>query len=382
MENRWLDTLSLLFVSLVDGGGMEIFMTMQTTKSENKNAILQIMRGLAITVVLVHHAIARTGAGGILQTIDDILICFHMPTFFIISGYLYQLNVKRYRQKGAGDFLLKKVKHLLVPYAFWYVLLWGGIQVACSLSNSVENILLGIGFGPMEFGEMIYGLLTYEVYYVEHLWFVYVLFLFFLVHTILGELGSNKLLMVVGILLGFLTYIMSLPNIIERFMVWFVFFVFGRCIGRYKIIITRIKKIYWIIPSLIFFALSATRIILKKVNLEMNDYIFFIVQQSIKYMIGFLGVWLLYFVAIYLNSRKNMATTVAQIIGDYSYDIYLMHNPYFLALSATLLYSFMGLNAYISVLIAVVIGLGVPMAISRLIIRRCKPLSVVMIGKG
>ena len=107
---------------------------METT--QNKNNTLQV---LAIIVVLIHHSISRTNVGLVLQSIDDILICFHMPVFFIIAGYLYQNKINKYESMKKGRFLLAKAKHLLVPYVFWTVLLWCGVQIANSLNSSISQ---------------------------------------------------------------------------------------------------------------------------------------------------------------------------------------------------------------------------------------------------
>lgn len=352
---------------------------MQVTKT--KDSMLQILRGLAITVVLVHHAISRIGVGG-LQNIDEILICFHMPAFFIISGLLYQRNVKKYETEGKMHFLINKAKHLLIPYLFWYLLLWAGVSVASLLGDSVTDMLTGIGFAPIGVGKMLYGLFTYEVYYVEHLWFLYVLFLFFLAHCLIGEIGNSKVLLVIGILMGLSSCIIAYPNIVSRFMIWFVFFTFGRCVEWHEGLKMQIKDGKWPIPLLLFVVLSVARVFLYDIEPETGKYVLAIVKQIIKYAIGFLGVWLLYMAAGYLNKFKNKISDLVKTIGDYSYDIYLMHNPYFLALSATVLYGFLGLNALLTVVIAVVLGIAIPMLVSKYIIQRFKVLSFVMIGKG
>lgn len=79
---------------------------METT--QNKNNTLQVLRGLAIIVVLIHHSISRTNVGLVLQSIDDILICFHMPVFFIIAGYLYQNKINKYESMKKVDSFLPK----------------------------------------------------------------------------------------------------------------------------------------------------------------------------------------------------------------------------------------------------------------------------------
>lgn len=48
----------------------------------------------------------------------------------------------------------------------------------------MQNRLIGMGFGLMSPAELAYGILTYQVYYTEHLWFLYVLFVIFVINMI------------------------------------------------------------------------------------------------------------------------------------------------------------------------------------------------------
>ena len=74
------------------------------------------MRGLAIIIVLIRHAIAQVNGDAVLDAAEEIIICFHMPVFFVIAGYLFQKKLDSYLQEGQGKFLADKVKHLLLPY--------------------------------------------------------------------------------------------------------------------------------------------------------------------------------------------------------------------------------------------------------------------------
>ena len=152
-----------------------------------KNQQIQIMRGLAITIVLIRHAIAQVNTDVLLDAVEDIIICFHMPVFFVIAGFLFQRGLSKYLQKEKGQFIIGKAKHLMLPYLFWTLLLWMGVQIACMTSSSVLEKMTDIGFAPMSIGNLIYGLLTYQVYYTEHLWFLYVLFVLFFNQYLHGE---------------------------------------------------------------------------------------------------------------------------------------------------------------------------------------------------
>lgn len=203
-----------------------------------KSDVIQIMRGIAIILVLFRHAIAQVNTDAVLDAIEEIIICFHMPVFFVIAGFLFQRGLNKYIQKSKINFLLGKAKHLLLPYVFWTILLWMGVQIACMSSSEVLDKIEEIGFAPMNIGNLLYGLLTYQVYYTEHLWFLYVLFSFFVINIVAERSGSNVLALWIWGLIGILSLFVTFPRIIERVMIWGVFFAFGRFIQQNK----RLKK--------------------------------------------------------------------------------------------------------------------------------------------
>lgn len=205
-------------------------------KNKNRSSIIQIMRGLAIVMVLFHHAISKVEFKEALYIMDQIIICFHMPIFFMISGYLFQNGLNRYLEKGKGIFILRKARHLLLPYVFWTIFLWLGIQITCGLSSSIASKISEIGFDPMNLEDLLYGLFTYQIYYTEHLWFLYVLFILFVINIILANLGSSRVSLIIWLFIGISSLFVSFPHIIERTMLWGIFFAFGRMIRSHNIL--------------------------------------------------------------------------------------------------------------------------------------------------
>lgn len=342
-----------------------------------KNKTIQIMRGLAIIIVLIRHAIAQINTDIVLDITKEIIICFHMPVFFVIAGYLFQNGINKYIQNGKLNFIFKKAKHLLVPYAFWTILLWIGVQVACSISPSILNRMITIGFAPMNIGDLIYGLFTYQIYYTEHLWFLYVLFLLFVINIITVKKGDAPISILIWCLIGIATLYTNLPHIIERTMLWGIFFSFGRFVksSKYSTKIGGGLQSIWIL--LIFLMTSA--IYVTGLYFEINGTIFTLLMQINKYFVGFSGVGVVYVLSITIKNTR--IGKVLNSVGDYSFDIYLMHNPYFVALSALVLNQIIGLSAYVVVIMATLLGILLPMLISRFVIRKSKLLSMVMIGK-
>lgn len=76
--------------------------------SENKNQTIQIMRGLAIAIVLLRHAIAQVNTDAVLDMAEQIIICFHMPVFFVLAGYLFQNRIEKDQAIGGANFCWEK----------------------------------------------------------------------------------------------------------------------------------------------------------------------------------------------------------------------------------------------------------------------------------
>ena len=71
---------------------------------------VDIFKGFLIIFVVVGH--------GHYQKMNDIIFWFHMPLFFLISGYLF----KTPERKSIKSWCFKQMKSLLIPCAFFYVL--------------------------------------------------------------------------------------------------------------------------------------------------------------------------------------------------------------------------------------------------------------------
>lgn len=84
---------------------------------------LDTCKGLLIILVVIGHAIE------ILDTEYTgywfkVIYSFHMPAFFIISGYF--LNLTKWKEKGFFKFLLSRIQKNLIPY-FFFEFLYGAI---------------------------------------------------------------------------------------------------------------------------------------------------------------------------------------------------------------------------------------------------------------
>lgn len=84
--------------------------------------------------------------------------------------------------------------------------------MVCRISPAIDAKMTEIGFAPMSVGKLIYGLLTYQVYYTEHLWFLYVLFLLFLIGVFEDKYGATRYALGIWRLPSFASLFIRLPG--------------------------------------------------------------------------------------------------------------------------------------------------------------------------
>lgn len=173
-------------------------------------AWIDIVKGWGIVLMVIGHM-------PIPQVAKEWIFSFHMPLFFFFSGYLYNPNKYRWL-----DFVERKMRTLLIPYATFFVL-----TVATSyflLGRSVESMfpkyfLWGCGGWPI--------------------WFLYVLFMTEVVCDFLFRLAKGKLshILAAGLLLSAISYILyknhlHYPYKLEVVGMSSLYFVFGYATKR------------------------------------------------------------------------------------------------------------------------------------------------------
>lgn len=97
---------------------------------EYKNRIewVDIAKGIGIILVLWGHG---------MSSFYDEIYRFHMPLFFLLSGYLYNSKC------GLKDFCMKKMYSLYVPFVVWNIL--GVILEALLIGNgSIIKRVMGV----------------------------------------------------------------------------------------------------------------------------------------------------------------------------------------------------------------------------------------------
>ena len=205
----------------------------------NRSKELDILKAVGIFLMIFDHV----GWGELVHTYIQ---SFHMPLFFIVSGYLWKpdQSTKRIAQK--------RFKTILVPYLSFsivYLLLFMVASLASLTDRSIVLALRAVVFFPTDMQNMPFA---------PALWFLPCFYLCNLIYAFLSEnLGKTKwiaiiVLAAVGFTYSSLTDYM-LPITLEPIMVTPLFVLIGELIKNNSEKIFHWLDKHWVLLSLIIF---------------------------------------------------------------------------------------------------------------------------------
>lgn len=181
---------------------------------------IDILKGVLIILVVLGHS--ATGPFYDLDKPIDYIYLFHMPAFFMISGYLF-----KYKDDHLRVDIIKKAKRLILPYIAYISVINLPIILIKFIKNKeiLETIksLLKLVYG----GKYIGG-------YSGALWFLTCLFFVEIIFIILLKFLKTKYVILFIIILNILAHIQAiylnnlyLPLAIDIALLCISFFAFG-----------------------------------------------------------------------------------------------------------------------------------------------------------
>lgn len=274
-------------------------------KSYNRLDYIDIMKGILIIFVILGHS-------NLNKNVVDLIFCFHMPVFFIVSGYL----CKEKSDLGYTKYFGRQIKKYMIPYIFYYI--------ACAIVYEDYNFahLLKCIYG----GKAIGG-----VY-----WFITVLLLVKCIYFCFIKDRSNQL----KLLLIFLLYIFSmlqadlwgelfrdkmlLPWNIDIVPISLVYYYLGIIIRKREYSIQLKEKKILVLLSLITIIIFIYLKIIVQIDYTVDMKYGAIGKFGINILIPFCFFFILKEISIYLEQYKLLAK-VFLLCGTQSLTVMYLH---------------------------------------------------------
>jgi fucose 4-O-acetylase-like acetyltransferase len=331
-------------------------------ENSNRLTYLDIAKGIGIILVVFGHTLIPPlcAESGLVNGIHTFIYYFHMPLFFTISGIIFEHNIEKYTNTRL--FLNKKLLLLIVPYLVYSLISYIGINL-CFRISSLASILGSAGYQHTGIKDMILGILFYQNHIDNHLWFIYLLFFTFVLNILTKKHKLVSLIVSVVFFIVVIAFDLRSGYDILSYSFILMFFSFG----RYYVKIKPMKNIVFALLLSAFIA-AAVFCIIKKISSWFN-----IIP------LGFAGTMLVLETARKLENKKTIVKALS-FLSDYSYDIYLIHQPFIVSGVCGILFK-LNMPTSLIIIIGTVLGIGMPILISKLIIRKSKILSLLFLGR-
>ncbi|MBO5157155.1 MAG: acyltransferase [Prevotella sp.] len=329
---------------------------------------IDLAKGLAIILAVVGHAFPDAvkgfwiaGGNSVAASMESFIYSFHMPLFFMCSGFLF---LPKLTNGGVSQTIATRFKRLMIPYLFLSFMYLGGKMVGGALADNAlsDNPIVGIIFGNSPcFGA----------------WFLWVLFIMSVIVLCLKKVNVG-LLFAAFIAASYIPlHLDSNFKGISAILSATMWFLMGCVVRKHYDCISKYLNIYVCMMSFL---------VILSIHLYggMIDSSNGLITRTIAIIKTFTGITASYTLCYILASKfkESTVTKKLQMCGDYCMDIYIV--SMFVLVPLRILYVNVGLMNYIPywpwVIIASALGIVLPILISKHIVRKVGILRVLLIG--
>lgn len=279
-----------------------------------------------------------------LQWFSKTIYYFHVPLFFICSGYLYQQRSKVNDLKSWKNNTVKKFISLGVPYfTFSIITIIMKMVAASDVNNQAPAFLDTLFLNP-----------------IAPFWYLYVLFFIFLVIKTFDTKKETKRYFIISFLLKIIACIISnteiypyIPYFLRGIMGNECWFVMGMCMAPIEKLIRQTSKYLKEYVILFIIAIICSCLIIKyNLNLEIIDFL-----MGLMFCISIVG--------ISICSSNIKEGRLEKFLSKYTMEIFLMHTICAACIRIVLIK--VGItNAAIHLILGFIFSVFIPILISKI----------------
>jgi fucose 4-O-acetylase-like acetyltransferase len=304
-----------------------------------------ISKGIGIILVVAGH-FYPDGSPAYWRWVRNVIYEFHMPLFFVLSGYLYD-----YRKFSYPDLIKRKANRLLLPYV--------SLALIFFVMKSVSGYFVKLEY-PVDLSSTWNMLIDPVKSYVPLLWFIHALLLIFIAYPpIRCVVDSNLLILIALVVLNLFVSrpLFGLNNVILNFP----FFAFGVELKTNSVWRFLVKSQYGIPVLFIMFVFVHC----VSSYFDANLYV-------VRFLLGIAGSLLVINVGLSLSRGRSKGRFLLGVIGYYSMTVYLFHT-FFESFVRIFFFQVIDFSASAFLLvaaIAVTSGVVFPLYLEKWILRR------------
>lgn len=196
---------------------------------------IDAIKGIGIILVVFGHALTKSFADVniIYKILRNIVYMVHMPIFFIVGGYLFQMNIKKYSKESSKEFIRKKLKTYAILYLIFSIFAYA-VEFAALKTGIGRSVFENAGYKILSIPELIKSVVLYISPVDNHLWFSYVMLLVIIISYGLKNANLRNFTILAGALY-ILTWPISFLEIIWKTMRYLFLFQVGRIFYEMKI---------------------------------------------------------------------------------------------------------------------------------------------------
>ena len=333
---------------------------------EQRIAWLDTARAISIMLVVLGHSLVTQVRenNALAMMLYNIIYSFHMPLWLLLSGYVLRLSLER---NSTNQILKNKIKQLIIPYFVYGTFVYMIFAIISNIHFFGNMLPEGTsGIGVIEyFVNMLMGKNIYSI----HLWYIYVLFIYYLI--VIGiinicnriRISYRIILFVISVIVLLLrrTICINFPDIITTYLMpLFIYFIVGVCID-----INNISRKNTITLVIIFIGLA---FVLKKVDLVGATRYITATYYILKTVEKMTLIIVLCKMFKYLTHKlADKIRKTLDFVSLHCLDIYLWHLPFCTTCVGAVLYKVMPNCPFLIVTITFVIGMVAPIIITNII---------------
>lgn len=327
---------------------------------------IDIARGVGIFFVVLGHSIKQPSVStGWIRLLTYIIYSFHMPLFFCLSGFVSAKILKMHR-KDRVSYVISRAKRLLVPY-FVIGLLY--IPVKLKMSDLAVK-----AFDVSDIWKLLIGQ-NPDV----SLWFLYILFVIEAICALVVNTYNFRSIWYGSFFLSVAVYWVNYDIRVPKYLFFFLMGIWvrlkfedcqeagyedamdGQDLLAFLALVTDIFAIVFLYRTTITVTMMITSLC--------GIYLVLWTSSRLVYNID--------------GEKRNLGKLARflLLLGMYSMDIYILHEPIMTSVRL-LLWNKLGLNYILCIVVIFAAALSLPIPLSKYIIRKIKPLRILLLGES